>query len=215
MSGSHSGHEHRNHERRNQGPPNHGHRNHDISRHDRPGENHPALSGFLGNWQGTTRLAAGPWGPERTVNAEVTYRAVAGGFAVVQSYRHTEADGTHFEGHGVFTVDPDHQDVFWYYVDSKGPAPEGPSRCTWHGGILRVERRGGGGWTRHTLHVDGDVLTHVTELRVLTHGTEQRPDSKPGVHLAGPDSVPGAESDGTSGEYRPFMESRYRRSSTT
>ncbi|WP_434058852.1 DUF1579 family protein, partial [Escherichia coli] len=74
---------------------------------DPSGDTHPALAGLLGSWRGSTRLASGPWGPERTVEAEVSYRRVAGGFAVVQSYRHAEADGSHFEGHGVFTLDPD------------------------------------------------------------------------------------------------------------
>ncbi|WP_104042796.1 DUF1579 family protein [Arthrobacter sp. ZGTC412] len=130
-----------------------------------------ALAGFLGHWRGSTRFAAGPWGPERTVDAEVNYTTVAGGAAVVQSYRHREPDGTHFEGHGIFTVDPDHQDVFWYYVDNVNPAPSAPARCTWHDGALTVERRGSGGWTRHTLRVNGDVLTHVTDLRTGAKAT--------------------------------------------
>lgn len=156
-----------------------------------------ALAGFLGHWRGTTRFAAGPWGPERTVEAEVTYKPVAGGLAVVQSYRHVEPDGTHFEGHGIFTLDPAHQDVFWYYVDSAGPAPDAPSRCTWHDGALRVERHGSAGWTHHTLTVDGGVLTHVTELR--TRGRKVRGEE------------PGA-ANGTGSAYVPFMTSRFQRS---
>ena len=161
-----------------------------------------ALAGFLGHWRGSTRFASGAWGPERTVDAEVTYTPVAGGSAVVQSYSHREPDGTHFEGHGIFTVDPDHQDVFWYYVDNAGPAPAAAARCTWHNGALRVERHGGAGWTRHTLRVDGDVLTHVTELR--TRGDKAVGDS--GVH-----EETGAV-DGTGSAYVPFMTSSFQRS---
>jgi hypothetical protein len=167
-----------------------------------PGRAPRALAGFLGHWRGSTRFAAGPWGPERTVDAEVTYTPVAGGSAVVQSYSHREPDGTHSEGHGIFTVDPDHQDVFWYYVDSAGPAPAAASRCTWHDGALRVERRGGAGWTRHTLRLEGDVLTHVTELR--TRGDTATGGS--GMH-----EEAGA-ADGTGSAYVPFMTSSFQRS---
>jgi hypothetical protein len=159
-----------------------------------------ALAGFLGHWRGSTQFAAGPWGPERTVDAEVTYTSVAGGVAVVQSYRHVEPDGTHFEGHGMFTVDPDHQDVLWYYVDSAGPAPDAPARCLLHEGVLRVERHGSAGWTRHTLRADGDVLTHVTELR--TRGEDASRESR---------MAEGANADGTDTAYTPFMTSSFNR----
>lgn len=131
-----------------------------------PGTVHAVLGNFLGHWRGTTRLAASGWGPERTSLAEVTYTRAAGGYAVVQSYRHTEADGTHFEGHGVFTVDPDHDDVLWYYVDSMGLPPGAPARCTWVDGVLRVERHSDRGTARHTFRVDDGVLIHTAELRL-------------------------------------------------
>lgn len=159
-----------------------------------------ALAAFLGHWRGSTRFAAGPWGPGRTLDAEVTYTRVAGGFAVVQSYRHVEPDGKHFEGHGMFTVDPDHQDVLWYCVDSAGPAPDAPVRCLWHEGALRVERRGSAGWTRHTLRVDGDVLTHVTELR--PRGDDATRESGLAERIT---------ADGTGTAYSPFMTSWFNR----
>jgi len=131
-----------------------------------PGTVHAVLETFLGHWRGTTRLAASAWGPERTAAAEVNYTRAAGGFAVVQSYRHTEANGSHFEGHGVFTVDPDHEDVLWYYVDSMGLPPGTPARCTCVDGVLRVERRTARMTARHTFRVDDGVLTHTAELRL-------------------------------------------------
>jgi len=127
---------------------------------------HAVLENFLGHWRGTTRLAASSWGPERTAVAEISFTRAAGGFAVVQSYRHTEAGGSHFEGHGVFTVDPDHNDVLWYHVDSMGLPPGTPARCTWLDGVLRVERHSDSGIARHTFRVDGDVLIHTAELRL-------------------------------------------------
>jgi hypothetical protein len=131
-----------------------------------PGTVHAALENFLGRWRGITRLAASAWGPERTAAAEVSYTRAAGGYAVIQSYRHTEADGKHFEGHGVFTIDPDHDDILWYHVDSMGVPPGAPARCSWVDGVLRVERHSDRGTARHTFRVDGDVLTHTAELRL-------------------------------------------------
>ncbi|WP_236557733.1 DUF1579 domain-containing protein [Arthrobacter sp. 9AX] len=94
-------------------------------------------------------------------------------------------------------MDPDHHDVFWYYVDNAGPAPAAAARCTWHNGALRVERRGGAGWTRHTLRVEGDVLTHVTELRIRG---DKASEGEPGA------------ADGTGSAYVPFMTSSFQRS---
>ncbi len=166
---------------------------------DRPrtDHGHPALANLLGRWRGTTRLESGPWGAERTVDAEMTFTLVAGGSAVVQSYRHTESDGSHFEGHGIFTVDPVRRDVLWYYVDSVSPAPDAPARCTWHDGDLQVERHAGAGSIRHTLRVTDGVLFDVAELR--------RDDS------AGTDLRNRYAADGATALYKPFMTSRYRR----
>ena len=163
----------------------------------RTDRDHPALASLLGRWRGTTRLESGPWGPERTVDAEVTFTQVAGGSAVVQSYRHREPDGTHFEGHGIFTVDPDRQDVLWYYVDSVSPAPAAPARCTWHDGVLQVERHTGAGSTRHTLSVTDGVLVDVAELRRDKHTDMDLRDR--------------SAADGAMASYKPFMTSRYRR----
>ena len=131
-----------------------------------PGTVHAVLEDFLGHWRGTTRLAPSTWGPERSAVAEISFTRAAGGFAVVESYRHTEANGTHFDGHGVFTVDPDHHDVLWYYVDSTGLSPGTPVRCTWVEGVLRVERHSDRGTARHTFQVADGVLTYSAELRL-------------------------------------------------
>ena len=139
-----------------------------------PSTAHEALQTFVGRWLGTTELAASPWGPARTAAAEVTVTRAAGGFAVVQSYLHTEPDGTHFEGHGVFTVDPDHDETLWYYVDSMGRPPAAPARGVWHNSMLTVERHSDRGTARHTFRVDRDVLIHTAELR-LGEGQDFQP----------------------------------------
>ncbi|KRE79065.1 DUF1579 family protein [Arthrobacter sp. Soil764] len=158
---------------------------------------HPGLSRLVGHWRGHTYVASGPWGPEHSVDAEVSYHQVAGGLGVVQSYRHVEPDGSHFEGHGIFTVDPVRKDVLWYYVDSTGVPPGSAARCTWRDGVLRVERPSDAGWTRHSVHVEGDILIHVTELRVM--GKDDGGDA------------PDAGTNGKASPYRPFMRSEFHR----
>ncbi|WP_115788071.1 DUF1579 family protein [Arthrobacter silvisoli] len=127
-----------------------------------------SLEPFLGRWRGSAELAASPSGPARTVQAEVVFTRAAGGHAVVQSYRHVETDGSHFEGHGVFTVDPDHGDTLWYYVDSVGKPPEAPARGHWHGGILTLERHSPRGTSRHSFRIDDGELVHSGSLRMGT-----------------------------------------------
>jgi hypothetical protein len=131
-----------------------------------PGTAQEELEVFLGHWSGTTQIEATPRRPARTAAAEVTFTKAAAGYAVLQSYRHTEAEGIRFERHGMFTMDPDHPDTVWYHVDSVGLPREAPTRCNWHRGVLTVERRNGRDTSRHTFRVDDGVLTHTSEVRL-------------------------------------------------
>lgn len=97
----------------------------------------------------------------------------------------------------MFTLDPDHRDVLWYYVDSTGASPTAPSRCTWQDGILRVERHAGAGWTRHSISVAGALLLHVTELRTSGKGGGAPKQS--------------AAANGRHPAFVPFMTSTFRR----
>ena len=125
-----------------------------------PGSAQEALEAFLGHWAGTTQWEATPWGRHGPRTVEMTFARAAAGWRSPHSYRHTEADGTRTEGHGVFTADPDHPDTLWYHVNSLGLPPEAPARASWQGGTLTVERRSERGTARHTFRVDDGVLTH-------------------------------------------------------
>lgn len=135
---------------------------------DRPlrGSACEALEAFLGRWAGTTQWPATPWGPARAAASEVTFSRAAAGLAVTHGYRHTEADGTAYEGHGVFTADPVHPDTLCYQVNSMGLPPEPPARARWQGGALTLERRSERGTARHTFRVEGGVLTHTAGFRL-------------------------------------------------
>jgi hypothetical protein len=143
---------------------------------DRPlrGSAQQTLEAFLGHWAGTTQWQATPWGPARTATVEVTFGRAAAGLAVTHGYRHTDADGTRYEGHGVFTVDPVHPEILFYHVNSLGLPPEAPARASFQGGTLTLERRSDRGTARHTFRVEGGVLTHAAGLR-LGKATEFTP----------------------------------------
>jgi hypothetical protein len=124
------------------------------------------LGTFLGRWTGTTHWEATVWGPAHSAESEIVFSLAAAGLAVTHSYRHTDADGTRSEGHGVFTTDPDHPEILWYHVNSMGLPPEAPARAGWHDGTLTVERRSDRGIARHTFRIDDGVLTHAAGLRL-------------------------------------------------
>jgi hypothetical protein len=131
-----------------------------------PGTAQEELEAFLGHWTGTTDIAGTERRPARTASAEMTFTRAAGGYAVLQSYRHTEAEGIRFERHGMFTGDHDHPETLWYHMDSVGLPREAPVRCTWHAGVLTIERHNGRDASRHTFQVNDGVLTHTSELRL-------------------------------------------------
>ena len=131
-----------------------------------PGSAGEALDEFLGRWTGTTHWEATAWGPARSAETEIIFSRAAAGLAVTQSYRHTDAEGSRSDGHGVFTTDPDHPDTLLYHVNSMGLPPEPPARASWDGDTLTVERRSDRGTARHTFRVEAGVLTHAAGLRL-------------------------------------------------
>jgi hypothetical protein len=135
-----------------------------------PGTALEELEAFLGRWAGTTQWDATPWGPARSAEVVITFARAAAGLAVTASYRHTEADGSIAEGHGVFTGDKDRPDALWYHVNSLGLPPEAPAPAGWHDGTLTVERRSDRGIARHTFRVDDGVLTHTAGIRLGAAG---------------------------------------------
>ena len=122
------------------------------------------ISGPLG---GNQRTGGHAWGPARARNPRLSSPRAAAGLAVTHSYRHTDADGTRSEGHGVFTIDPDHPETLWYHVNSMGLPPErARPRAAGMTATLTVERRSDRGTARHTFRVDDGVLTHAAGLRL-------------------------------------------------
>jgi hypothetical protein len=132
----------------------------------RLGPAHDALKAFVGAWTGIEALAASPWAPASTAQADCEYRLALNGFAVVQDYRQQREDGSEFLGHNVFTVDPDTGETLWYGFDSYGFPPESPARGGWTGATLVLEKKTPRGIARHRLTPVAGSLTHEIDLRM-------------------------------------------------
>ena len=131
-----------------------------------PGTAQEELHSFLGHWTGTTSIEATPRRSARTAAAELTFTTAAGGYAVLQSYRHTEMTGSVSSGMACSLWTPTTRTpsgTTWTAWDCRGKRP---TRCSWHGGVLTVERRNGRDTSRHTFRVDDGVLTHTSEVRL-------------------------------------------------
>lgn len=87
----------------------------------KPGPLHERLALLAGRWLGEETLMPSPWDPAGgTALGRVENRVALGGFAVLQDYVQSRDGQTCFEGHGVFTVDADKEEVVLYWFDSMG-----------------------------------------------------------------------------------------------
>ncbi len=109
------------------------------------GAAHAALLAFAGEWEGTELVEASAWGKGGPATGRTSFRADLDGFALIQDYVQLKDSLVTFRGHGVFTVDPETQEVLWYWFDSMGFPPEQPARGRFDGNVLtllRVTARG-------------------------------------------------------------------------
>ena len=77
------------------------------------------------------------------------------GMALVQDYEEEKDGAVVFHGHGVFLVEPDTQDVLWWWFDSMGFPPE-PARGTWDGDVLLFDKSTPRGDARYRYQFDGN-----------------------------------------------------------
>ncbi len=109
------------------------------------GSAHARLLAFAGEWEGTENVEPSAWGKGGPATGRTSFRADLDGFAVIQDYVQLKDSLVTFRGHGVFTVDPETQDILWYWFDSLGFPPEQPARGRFEGDVLtllRVTTRG-------------------------------------------------------------------------
>ncbi|MEQ8764455.1 MAG: DUF1579 family protein [Planctomycetota bacterium] len=114
----------------------------------KPTEGHDRLEMFVGSWQGTEILHPSPWDSNGgTAKGFVENRRALGGFSLIQEYRQERDGKTTFEGHGVFTYDPEKDEYVLYWFDSMGLGVN-DYRGKLEDGVLTVEHQGEMGHSR-------------------------------------------------------------------
>jgi hypothetical protein len=89
---------------------------------------HARLLAFVGEWEGTESVEPSAWGKGGPATGRTDFRGDLDGFALIQDYVQLKESVITFRGHGVFTVDPQTQEVLWYWFDSVGFPPDLPAR---------------------------------------------------------------------------------------
>jgi Protein of unknown function (DUF1579) len=109
------------------------------------GPTHARLLALAGEWEGMESVEPSVWGKGGPATGRTSFRGDLDGFAVIQDYVQLKDSLVTFRGHGVFTVDPQTQEVLWYWFDSMGFPPDVPARGRFEGNaltLLRVTPRG-------------------------------------------------------------------------
>ena len=109
------------------------------------GPTHARLLAFAGEWEGTESVEPSAWGKGGLATGLTSFRGDLDGFALIQDYVQLKESLVTFRGHGVFTVDPQTQEVLWFWFDSMGFPPDLPARGRFEGDVLtllRVTARG-------------------------------------------------------------------------
>lgn len=125
----------------------------------KPGPEHARLMRFAGRWTGAEVLAPSPWGPGGAAHGTTILRVELDGMALVQEYVERKDGATVFQGHGIFMIDPQGSDVLWWWFDSMGFPPDGPSRGRWDGDVLLLEKATPMGEGRYRYEFLGDRYT--------------------------------------------------------
>ena len=127
------------------------------------GPEHERLLAFVGEWQGDEELAPSAWGPGGAAFGRMSFRADLDGFAVIQEYIEQKNSHITFRGHGVLTVDPQTQDILWYWFDSFGFPPDEPARGRFEGEVLTMTRNSARGAARYVYRITPDVCEFSIE----------------------------------------------------
>ena len=104
------------------------------------GPTHARLLAFAGEWEGVESVEPSAWGKGGPATGRTSFRGDLDGFAVIQDYVQLKDSLVTFRGHGVFTVDPQTDEVLWYWFDSMGFPPDLPARGRFEGDVLTLLR---------------------------------------------------------------------------
>lgn len=129
-----------------------------------PGPAHARLLRFVGRWSGTEQTAASAFGPGGSGTGNTHYRRGLDGIALIQEYER-KGDSASFLGHGVMLIEPDTQDVLWWWFDSLGFPPGDPARGRWEGETLLFEKASPMGEARYRYQFAGERYRFAIENR--------------------------------------------------
>ena len=116
----------------------------------KPTADHARLEKLAGVWRGTETMHPSDWDPQGGQAEGVTRARVAlGGFPVIVDYEQIRGGERTFEGHGVFTWDPQAREVILHWFDSIGQGRE-EFRGGWTGDVLAVTSKNQMGFARLT-----------------------------------------------------------------
>jgi hypothetical protein len=124
----------------------------------RPGDVHRKLHRFAGTWEGPEEMPGLPPGSGSTFSGRTTFQLAVDGLFVLGEYQQHRDGKPSFQGHTVFGVDATSGEVCWYWFDSMGFVPPGPSRGLWNGDTLVLTARFPQGEGRYTYELQGDDL---------------------------------------------------------
>jgi hypothetical protein len=120
-----------------------------------PGPEHQKLHMLAGKWEGEEDLRPSPWGPGGRAIGRYDMRVAVDGFFVVQDYEEEKDGRVVFRGHGVYGWDANDKVYTWFWVDSMGQMPAGPSRGRWEGDTLTFESASPQGRGRYIHRFEG------------------------------------------------------------
>ena len=147
-----------------------------------PGPLHETLARFTGVWSGAGGVSPSSWSAGGPTTGEWRFSRDIGGLSFIHDYQERRHDGSHFELHGVFTVDPAAEAILWFAFDSYGYPPVAPSRGAWEENRLVLTKTTPRGVGRSVFELDGDWLIHSASVRLdgaavferVSHGRFQR-----------------------------------------
>ena len=127
---------------------------------------HERLKLFVGEWEGEEQIFPNPWGPSGPGRGHWKFWLDPSGFNLIHDFSEVRDSGYRFDAHGVLTVDPAANAFVWFWFDSYGYPPLNPSRGTWQGSGVTLEKTTPRGVSRSVFELAKDSLGYRVESKV-------------------------------------------------